>query len=57
MVIWLAPALLENIRLGCKGVSVTNALAYFDPFVREDEKKFDEMGTCGQCYKTFFHHH
>ncbi len=27
--LWEAPALLANIRLDCKGMSVTNTLAYY----------------------------
>ncbi len=42
-----------NIRLGCWGLSRTNALAYH-AYSSMIYKKFCYIDTFGQCYKTFF---
>ncbi len=44
----------ENIRLGCKWLTVINTLAYYDTeFI--SSKKFENTGTYGECNKKIWY--
>jgi hypothetical protein len=48
-------ALLAHIRLA--GINRDEHSRLFFPTPIDDEEKFDNVDTSGQCYKTFFLHH
>jgi hypothetical protein len=48
--------LTANIRLGMKGLSGSNALAYLVSLSVMKKKKHFNINTRPQCYKTFYDH-
>jgi hypothetical protein len=45
---------LADIRLNWKGLQATNTLAYLPEVTVMKKKKFNNIVTCSQCYKTIF---
>ncbi len=43
-----------NVRLDLKVIARYKHSSLFCLFVSNEEKKFDNIETMGQCYKTFF---
>ncbi len=48
-----APVIIENIRIGQKGLTGTNILAIVLR-LGDDKKSFKTFDTLGKCYKTFY---